>query len=97
MLITLLSGCVKIENTLNLSELESIKNNFKIESKYISKFAWQVKFEERIKDELFGKITTSKSNFSLENKTSILQTLMRFSIKSQILLVTWQGHPQILR
>ena len=50
LLIPLLSGCVRIENTLDLSEIDSINNNFKIESKYINKFAWQAKFEEKIKD-----------------------------------------------
>ena len=38
LLIPLLSGCVKIENTLDLSELDSITNNLVIESKYIKKF-----------------------------------------------------------
>ena len=69
LLIILLSGCVKIENTLNLSELESINNNFKIESKYINKFPWQAKFEKTIQNALpLGEIKIAKSNFSLENK-----------------------------
>ena len=36
LLIPLLSGCVKIEDTLDLSELDSITNNLVIESKYLS-------------------------------------------------------------
>jgi len=50
LLIPLLSGCVKIEDTLDLSELDSITNNLVIESKYIKKFPWQLKFEEKMKD-----------------------------------------------
>ena len=50
LLIPLLSGCVKVEDTLDLSELDSITNNLVIESKYIKKFPWQSKFEEKIKD-----------------------------------------------
>ena len=50
LLIPLLSGCVKVEDTLDLSELGSITNNLVIESKYIKKFPWQLKFEEKIKD-----------------------------------------------
>jgi len=37
LLIPLLSGCVRIENTLDLRELDSINNYLKVESKYINK------------------------------------------------------------
>ena len=69
LLIPLLSGCVKIENTLDLNELDSITNNLSIESKYIKKFPWQIKFEERIKD-IFpdAEIAQEESTFSLKNK-----------------------------
>ncbi len=69
LLIPLLSGCVKIEDTLDLSELDSITNNLVIESKYIKKFPWQLKFEEKMKD-IFpdAKITQEESSFSLKNK-----------------------------
>ena len=69
LLIPLLSGCIKVENTLDLSELDSISNNLVIESKYIKKFPWQIKFEEKIKD-LFpdAEITQEESSFSLRNK-----------------------------
>ena len=69
LLIPLLSGCVKVENTLDLRELDSINNNLVIESKYINKFPWQIKFEEEIKD-IFpdAKITQKESSFSLKNK-----------------------------
>ena len=50
LLIPLLSGCVKVEDTLDLRELDSITNNLVIESKYIKKFPWQLKFEEKMKD-----------------------------------------------
>ncbi|MBO6960923.1 MAG: DUF3153 domain-containing protein [Prochlorococcus marinus CUG1438] len=69
LLIPLLSGCVKFENTLDLSELDSITNNLVIESKYIKKFPWQIKFEKAIKDNFPGAETTQEeSTFSLKNK-----------------------------
>ena len=69
LLIPLLSGCVKVEDTLDLSELDSITNNLVIESKYINKFPWQLKFEEKIKD-IFPKaeIEQDESTFSLKHK-----------------------------
>ncbi len=74
LLIPLLSGCVKVENTLNLSELESISNNFVIESKYIKKFPWQLKFEAKIK-EIFpdAEIEQGESTFSLKHKNLNLE------------------------
>ena len=69
LLIPLLSGCVKIENTLDLRNLDAINNYLEIESKYTNKFPWQIKFEETIED-LFpkGEIAFDKSYFSLKNK-----------------------------
>ena len=69
LLIPLLSSCVKVEDTLDLSEIDSITNNLVIESKYIKKFPWQLKFEEKIKD-IFpdAEITQEESSFSLKNK-----------------------------
>ena len=74
LLIPLLSGCVKVEDTLDLSEFDSITNNLVIESKYIKKFPWQLKFEEKIKD-LFPdeEIEQDESIFSLKNKNLNLE------------------------
>ncbi len=74
LLIPLLSGCVKIENTLDITELDSITNNLVIESKYIKKFPWQIKFEEKIKD-IFpdAEIAQDASTFSLKNKNLNLE------------------------
>jgi len=74
LLIPLLSGCVKIEDTLDLSELDSITNNFVIESKYIKKFPWQLKFEEKMKD-IFpaAEIVQDESTFSLKHKNLNLE------------------------
>ena len=68
-LIPLLSGCVKVENSLDLSEIDSITNNLVIESKYIKKFPWQIKFEEKIKN-IFpdAEIDKDESSFSLKTK-----------------------------
>ncbi len=73
-LIPLLSGCVKVENTLDISELDSITNNLVIESKYIKKFPWQSIFEEKIKD-IFpdAEIAQEESTFSLKNKNLNLE------------------------
>ena len=73
LLILLLSGCVRVENTLDLSQLESINNSLKIESKYIQKFPWQYKFEERMKD-IFpdAEIAIGTTNFSIKNKNLTL-------------------------
>ncbi len=74
LLIPLLSGCVKIENTLDLSELDSINNYLKVESKYINKFPWQINFENKIKD-IFpnSDISTEEYNFSLNNTSLNLE------------------------
>ena len=69
LLIPLLSGCVKIENTLDLREIDSINNDFKIESKYIKKLPWQLNFEQKIK-EIFPDADISKGelDFSFRNR-----------------------------
>ena len=80
LLIPLLSGCVKIEDTLDLSEIGSINNNFSIESKYIKKFTWQINFEETIKDIIpeselsVGELNSSlkSNNLNLENTKNSL-------------------------
>jgi len=74
LLIPLLSGCVKIENTLDLRELDSINNYLKVESKYINKFPWQINFENKIKD-IFpnSDISTEEYNFSLNNTSLNLE------------------------
>ena len=78
LLIPLLSGCVKIENTMDLSELDSITNNLVIESKYIKKFPWQIEFEEKIKDSFpDAEITQEESTFSLKNKNLNLENIQK--------------------
>ena len=74
LLIPLLSGCVKVEDTLDLGELDSINNNLVIESKYIKKFPWQHKFEEKMKD-IFpdAEIEQDESTFSLKHKNLNLE------------------------
>jgi len=74
LLIPLLSGCVKVEDTLDLSELDSITNNLVIESKYLNKFPWQLRFEEKMKD-IFpnAEIEQDESTFSLKHKNLNLE------------------------
>ena len=74
LLIPLLSGCVKVENTLDLSEIDSITNNLIIESKYIKKLPWQLKFEENMKDIFHdAEIEQDESTFSLKHKNLNLE------------------------
>ena len=69
LLIPLLSGCVKIENTLDISNIDSINNVLKVESKYVEKYPWQLDFEKKIIDLIpNSEVSKSKFNFSLENK-----------------------------
>ncbi len=69
LLIPLLSGCVRIENTLDLSEIDSIDNSFEIESKYIKKFPWQINFEQKIKEIFLDtEISEGDLDFSFKNK-----------------------------
>jgi len=74
LLIPLLSGCVKVEDTLDLGELDSITNNLVIESKYINKFPWQLKFEDKMKG-IFpdAEIEKDESTFSLKHKNLNLE------------------------
>tara|TARA_B100001989_G_scaffold197211_1_gene145833 strand:- start:685 stop:1545 length:861 start_codon:yes stop_codon:yes gene_type:complete len=76
LLIPLLSGCIKVENTLDLREFDSINNNLVIESKYIKKFPWQLKFEEKMK-EIFpdAEIEQGESTFSMKNKNLDLENI----------------------
>ena len=75
LLIPLLSGCVKIEDTLDLSDINSINNNLEIQSKYINKFPWQINFEQKIK-EVFPDADISKGelDFSFKNKNLSIET-----------------------
>ena len=52
---SLLSGCVRIENNLDFSEIDNINYDLRIDSKYIKKIPWQLTFESELK-----KITSSK-------------------------------------
>ncbi len=84
LLTLLLSGCVRVENTLDISELDSINNYLKVESKYIQKFPWQYKFEERMKDILpDAEISMETTNFSLKNKNLNLESAKEILKKIQ--------------
>jgi len=58
LIIFLLSGCVRIENNLDLSEIDAINYDLRIDSKYIKKIPWQLNFESELK-----KISSSKEIF----------------------------------
>ena len=84
LLIPLLSGCVKVEDTLDISEIDSINNNFEIESKYIKKFPWQINFEQKIK-EIFpdGEISSGELDFSFKNKNLSMKSAQETLYKIQ--------------
>ena len=48
-MISLLSGCVKVDSTLDLREIDSINVDFEIKNKFIKKIPWQVNFENKMK------------------------------------------------
>ncbi len=69
LLIPLLSGCVKIENTLDLTKIDSIENNFEIESRYIKKFPLQITFEQKLKENFpDAEISKGELDFSFKNE-----------------------------
>ena len=84
LLIPLLNGCVKIENTLDLSEIDSITNKFEIESQYIKKFPWQINFEQKIK-EVFPDADISKGelDFAFKNKNLSIEKAQETLYKIQ--------------
>ena len=55
LIIFLLSGCVRIENNLDLREIESINYDLRISSKYLKKIPWQLKFESELKEIISSK------------------------------------------
>ena len=73
-LIPLLSGCVKVVDTLDFSDLDSITNNLVIESKYIKKLPWQIKFEEEMQN-IFpdAEMRQEESTFSMKNNNLDLE------------------------
>jgi len=50
LIIFLLSGCVRIENNLDLRETDSINYDLRIQSKYLKKIPWQLNFENELKE-----------------------------------------------
>ena len=84
LLIPLLSGCVKVEDTLDISDIDSINNNFEIESKYIKKFPWQINFEQKI-EEIFpdGEISKGELDFSFQNKNLSMKNAQETLYKIQ--------------
>ena len=54
LIIFLLSGCVRIENNLDLREIDSINYELRIDSKYLKKIPWQINFESEIKKITFN-------------------------------------------
>ena len=67
LLLSLLSGCVKVENNLDLREINSINYELKLDSKYISKIPWQLNFERKLKKISLRKdIYSNDENFTLK-------------------------------
>ena len=50
LLVFLLSGCVKIQNNIDLRDINFINMNLSIESKYLGKIPWQINFEKEISE-----------------------------------------------
>ena len=71
LIIFLLSGCVRIENNLDLRGLDSINYNLKIDSKYLNKIPWQLKFESEIKKTTSSKEILIDDNIFILNKKDL--------------------------
>ena len=109
-LIPLLSGCVKIVDTLDLSDINSINNNLKVESKYINKLPWQIKFEDAMQS-VFPDAEISKDNsifslkiknLNLENTKKILKTIQYNAgnlagITTDLKIITYQKNYVFLK
>ncbi len=93
-LIPLLSGCVKVKNTLDLSKIDSINNYLVIESKYIKKFPWQLNFEKQI-EEIFPDAEISKGalNFSFKSKNLSIKKVQETLYKIQKIAGDLLGEP----
>ncbi len=67
LMITLLSGCVRIDSTLDLRETNAVNFDFKIHNKYIKKFPWQINFENNLKN------LSNKEVISIDNDNFYLK------------------------
>ena len=68
-LIILLSGCVKINNKLDLRNINSIDMNIEVKSKYIKKIPWQINFEKKIGENFNStKIFSDTEEFLIKEK-----------------------------
>ncbi len=65
-LLTLLSGCVKIDNSLDLRDLDALNIDLRIENKYINKIPWQIKLEEKFKENF------SNNQLTIDDKKLLL-------------------------
>jgi len=86
-LISLLSGCVKVDNKLDLRDIDAINLEFNIKSKYINKIPWQMNFEDQIKNNFpNSEISSDNVNFTFKKKGMDLN--MTKSIINKILQTT---------
>tara|TARA_B100000900_G_scaffold24643_1_gene19166 strand:- start:2445 stop:3548 length:1104 start_codon:yes stop_codon:yes gene_type:complete len=68
-LISLLSGCVKVENNLDLRKIETINFDLTINSKYLNKMPWQLNFEKKLQESSLSKnIFINKDNLVLRKE-----------------------------
>ena len=63
LIISLLSGCVRIESNLDLREIDAINYDLQIDSKYLKKIPWQLNFESELE-----KISSNKEIFVDDDK-----------------------------
>ncbi len=69
LLITLLSGCVKINNSIDLKNINSINLEFDIHSKLIDKIPWQKQFENKMSENFTNeKISIDDKSFELRKE-----------------------------
>ena len=71
LIIFLLSGCVRIENNLDLRGIDSINYELRIDSKYLKKIPWQLNFESELKKTITSKEILTADDFFLLRKNGL--------------------------
>tara|TARA_Y100001933_G_scaffold214334_1_gene220378 strand:- start:1011 stop:2117 length:1107 start_codon:yes stop_codon:yes gene_type:complete len=84
-LLTLLSSCVKIDNSLDLRDIDALNIDLKIESKYLNKIPWQIKLEEKFKENFPNReikidnksFLLIKKNLNLKDAESLINKIIK--------------------
>ena len=89
-LISVLSGCVKINNTIDMRSLESINIDFQLVSKYINKTPLEINFEEKLRKNFPGnniqinndKLSINEKSLSLDKTSLFINKILKSASES---------------